>query len=107
MKVISMRGVSLDMSRMIAQNPDKVAIGNANMNARGDVIDRATGKVLRKREQIAMDYNLANPKAVRQGLKSIAAEVLTPAEAVAKADDLRKKAVAEAKKHRKVTDSAE
>lgn len=81
MKVVSMLGVTLDMSKYIAENEDMVALGNASMNARGDIVDK-NGNILKKREEIAADYYKNNPNAVRQvGVKNLEKEVFkTPAE---------------------------
>lgn len=91
--VNTMRGRSgahphgFDMARLIAQNSTKVALGNANMNARGDIVGPG-GKITVSREEIAREYHNKNPKAVKQvALRSIADEVIsyeTPAEAMAK-----------------------
>lgn len=106
MKVVSMRGATLDIGVMMTKHANRPALGNAHMNARGDVLD-ASGNVVRRREQISSDYNQNNAKAVRSvGLKSIAAEVLTPAEAVAQADRARAVAETTAKKSRKITDAS-
>lgn len=82
MKVLSMRGVPVDMSRLIAQNEKAPALGNAKMNARGDIIGR-NGEVVKKRETIVQEY-YASPKAVKQvALRDISTEVFqTPAQAV-------------------------
>jgi hypothetical protein len=84
MLTITMRGQKLDMAKMVRDNAHKVAIGNAGLNARGDKI-AAGGTVLQTREQIMTDYNMSNPKAVKQvGLNSIRQEViLSPSEAAA------------------------
>ena len=100
MRVISMRGQVVDMARLAAENASQVAIGNASMNARGDLLG-ASGKVVKTREDITRDYNADNPKAIRQmSLRDIKREVLSPAEAVAAAteqgllsDDKRKRKI--------------
>jgi len=83
MKVLTMKGKQLDMSALIAKNAHVRAIGNANMNARGDVIDSA-GNVVKSRKQISMEYH-ESPQAVKSvGLASLAGEMFkSPAEAVA------------------------
>lgn len=83
MKVVSMRGQVLDMGRLIAQNEKTVALGNASMNARGDIVGPG-GKIIKRREQVATEYYAANPKAVKQvALRDISKEVFaSPAEAV-------------------------
>lgn len=94
MRTNTMRGRPLDMARLIAQNPNKIALGNANMNARGDIIGKG-GIVKVPREQIARDYHRANPKAVKQvALRDIKQEVMvfdTPAQAIAKVKEQQKK----------------
>jgi hypothetical protein len=85
-KVTTMKGKILDMGQIMAQNEKTVAIGNANMNARGDMLG-AGGQVVKRREQVAQEYHASNPKAVqRVSLKEIEPDVfLTPAEAVEQA----------------------
>ncbi len=84
MKVRTMRGDTLDMSRLIAQNEKVVALGNASMNARGDIVGQG-GQVLRSRENVSQDYYNRNPKAVKQvALRDISGEVfMSPAQAMA------------------------
>ena len=83
MKVLSMRGRMVDMARLAAENADRVALGNASMNARGDVIGPG-GAVVRTREQMTHDYHVNNPKAVKQvALRDLKQEVfVSPSEAV-------------------------
>jgi len=96
MKVRTMRGQSLDMARLMAQNSHQVALGNASMNARGDIVGEG-GKVIKPREDIAREYHRNNPKAVKQvALRNLRDEVATPAEAW--------DSVKEAKKKRKLAD---
>jgi hypothetical protein len=86
--VRSARGEVIDMAALSARNSTVVAIGNANMNARGDLVDRA-GKVLKSRETVVQDYYNSNPKAVTQtvSLKDLGGEVLTPAQMASKAEE--------------------
>ncbi len=102
MKTITMRGQNIDMSRLMAQNSNKIALGNAKMNARGDIIGKG-GVVSVPREQVARDYHRTNPKAVKQvSLRNIENEVFTtPAQAVAKQREL----IQQQQKKRKITDS--
>jgi hypothetical protein len=92
MKVLSMRGKTVDMARLAAENANKIAVGNASMNAKGDVIGPG-GNVVRSREQIVRDYHATNPKAVKQiALRNIKSEVfVSPAEALAVADKPKSK----------------
>jgi hypothetical protein len=50
-----MRGKQIDMSALAAANADKIAVGNAKMNARGDILG-AKGVVLRTQEQIEQEW---------------------------------------------------
>lgn len=52
---ISMRGEVVDFNRLRLANSDKPALGNANMNARGDIIGR-NGVVLKTQEQIDAEW---------------------------------------------------
>ncbi len=101
-KTTTMRGVQIDMSQLIARNAQKIALGNAKMNARGDVIGKG-GVIVTPREQIAREYHRNNPKAVKQvALKDIKKEIMafdSPAQAV--------EAVKAAKKQRKIIDNDE
>lgn len=75
MKIRSMRGVEINMAEFMAKNEGAVAVGNANMNARGDVIGKG-GQVIKSRDEIAQEYHRANPKAVRAvSLKDLSSEV--------------------------------
>ena len=107
MKVKTMRGQTLDMSRLIAQNEKTVALGNASMNARGDIVG-AGGQVLKPREQVSQDYYNRNPKAVKQvALRDISAEVfVSPAQAIADLQPAKPAAKAEAPKAELAKDKA-
>ena len=82
------KGEIIDMAALSTRNSSVVAIGNANMNARGDIVDRS-GKVLKSRETIVQDYYNSNPKAVTQSvsLKDLGGEILTPAQAARQAEE--------------------
>lgn len=129
MRVISNKGVVIDMNQYISVNEEAVAVGNANMNARGDIIGPG-GKIIKTREQLAADYHANNPKAVKKvALRDLASELTTtvaapivPSEPVAEVEeDARtvlpeldqefldpqaalKKAASEARKARKIED---
>ena len=84
MKLLSNKGVPIDMTRFLAQNEDSVAIGNASMNARGDIIG-VGGKVIKPREQVAAEYHAANPKAVKKvSLRDLGEEIIPSPQPVAK-----------------------
>lgn len=105
----SMMGEMIDMGALATRNSSTVALGNARMNARGDIVDKS-GKVLKAREVVVQEYYNSNPKAVTQtvSLRNLGDEVMTPAEAVAaltaKAEAPAKK---EAPKKRKIIDEDE
>lgn len=62
----SMRGVSVDFGKLLAQNEKNITVGNTRSNARGDQLGRA-GRVVKSADQIAREhYNRNNPNAVKQ-----------------------------------------
>jgi hypothetical protein len=79
----SARGVIVDMDALRAKNAKSPAIGNASMNAHGDVIGR-DGKILVPRERIVQQYYANNPRGVKHAsLKQGSAENFeTPKQAV-------------------------
>jgi hypothetical protein len=85
MKVLSMKGKEVDMGLLMSRNETAVAVGNAGMNARGDLISRRGGAIIKTREAITQEYYAASPKAVKQvSLRSIQPDnFATPADAVA------------------------
>jgi hypothetical protein len=77
-----MKGKELDIAHFLAVNGHQIALGNASMNARGDIVGRG-GKVIRKREEVVQEYYERNPKAAKPMPHAISADVFqTPAEAV-------------------------
>jgi len=94
-----MRGEMLDMGQLMAKNERKVALGNAKMNARGDIV-AANGEIVKTREAVSQDYYKNPKKAVRQvALRDISNEVFqTPAEAVASLTQKKPAAPAPAEK---------
>lgn len=84
-KVRTAMGEWIDMSALSARNAHVVALGNAGMNARGDIVDRS-GNVLKSREVVVQEYYRSNPKSVTQSvsLKDLGDEVLTPAQVIEK-----------------------
>jgi hypothetical protein len=111
MKVRSMRGKPLDISYFLAAYGDKPALGNAKMNARGDIIGPG-GKVIKTNAQMMSEYNRSNPKAVSKqvSLKNISSEVfnnpISPADAVKQAKQKQPEVILEhpVKKNRKLVD---
>lgn len=49
------KGKPVDMGAMLMINEHKVALGNANMNARGDLLGRG-GQVLQTNEELVDEY---------------------------------------------------
>lgn len=96
MKITTMKGKTLDVGAIQAQNETAIALGNASMNARGDIIGPG-GAIIRRKEQVAQEYHKANPNAVKTvSLKDLQPDVfLSPAEAVKEARrDIAEKAAA-------------
>jgi len=58
------RGRAIDVDAMLLKNEKKIAVGNANLNTRGDKIGPG-GKIVKSKEQIANEYYRANPNAVK------------------------------------------
>lgn len=64
---ISMRGEVIDMNRLRAVNAATPALGNASLNARGDMIGKG-GVVLKTQEQIEAEWE-ANRRAREESIK--------------------------------------
>lgn len=64
-KVRSYKGKVIDFDEFMATNnrENTQAVGNMDVNARGDVID-SKGKVIKTREEVAREYNKQTTKAV-------------------------------------------
>lgn len=58
----SMQGKEVDMDALRIKNELTVAVGNADMNARGDKLGPG-GKIVRKREEAVAEYYDNNPNA--------------------------------------------
>jgi len=83
-RVKTMKGKTLDLTPIMAKNQHTVAIGNANMNARGDVLGPG-GKIIKRREEVMQEYHKKNPQATRRvSLKEVQPDHFpSPAEALA------------------------
>lgn len=57
--VKSFKGREVDMQALAIKNEKTVAIGNANMNAKGDILGKG-GKIIKTREDIIKEYYEAN-----------------------------------------------
>jgi len=58
------QGRSLDIEKIRLKNETAQAIGNMNVNARGDELGPG-GKIIRTREEILQDYYAKNPRGAR------------------------------------------
>jgi hypothetical protein len=76
-----MQGKVVDMEKLMRQNELMPAIGNMNVNARGDELGTG-GKIIRRREDIVADYYEDNPNArplaVAEEVEEVKEEALTP-----------------------------
>lgn len=62
--VKSARGKEVNIDALRIANQYSVAAGNANVNARGDLLGK-NGKVVKTREELAQEYNTKNTNAVK------------------------------------------
>lgn len=61
-----MRGVELDLDKLLAKQERNITVGNTSSNARGDKLGRG-GRVIKGADEIAREhYNQNNPKAVQK-----------------------------------------
>lgn len=74
----SFQGKEIDMEKLMQKNELTPAVGNANMNARGDKLGPG-GKIVQTREEVVAEYYEANPKAK---MKSAGAKVVETPEPV-------------------------
>ena len=56
-----MQGKEVDMGKLMRQNELTPAIGNMNVNARGDELGQG-GKIVRKREDVVQEYYEGHPE---------------------------------------------
>jgi len=69
----SFRGQQVDMDKLVLTNQQSIAIGNANMNARGDIIGKG-GKIIKTREEQNKEFheaNLSNPEPEKVSLNDV------------------------------------
>jgi hypothetical protein len=104
-KVRSAMGEMIDMAALASRNSHVVALGNAGMNARGDIVDRQ-GNVLKSRDVIVQEYYNSSPKRVTQtvSLKDLGDEILTPAQVIEKLEGKLEDKKPAAKKRKIVED---
>jgi len=62
--VKSVKGKEVNFTELKQKFGDTVAIGNANVNARGDQLGPG-GKIIKTREQLAREYHNVAPNAVK------------------------------------------
>lgn len=53
----SAQGKLVDMGKLILQNENVRAVGNMNVNARGDMLDDKNRVISKKQDQIKRNYN--------------------------------------------------
>lgn len=70
------RGTHIDMLKLINQNEMTIAVGNMNVNARGDKLGQG-GKVIQKREEVVQPA-IQNQVAGRHVEQPVVAEVTKP-----------------------------
>lgn len=79
MLVRTMRGKLIDMEALIQEHGHRAALGNAQMNARGDRIN-SKGEIVATQQQLTTDYNNSNPNAVKSvSVRNITSEILSTA----------------------------
>jgi outer membrane biosynthesis protein TonB len=72
----SMRGVEIDIAKLIARQEKNITVGNTKSNARGDQLGKG-GRIVKSADELAREhYNRNDPKAVVQG--GIKADADTP-----------------------------
>lgn len=71
-----MQGKTVDIEKLRQQNEEIVAVGNMNVNARGDQIGPG-GSVIKTREQIMKDY-YEKPKGVVSDTPAVPERQITP-----------------------------
>jgi len=72
----SMRGVEIDLAKLMARQEKNITVGNTKSNARGDQLGRG-GRIVKSADELAREhYNRNDPKAVVQG--GIKADADTP-----------------------------
>lgn len=72
----SMRGIEIDLAKLIARQEKNITIGNTKTNARGDQLGKG-GRIVKSADELAREhYNRNDPKAVVQG--GIKADADTP-----------------------------
>lgn len=63
----TMQGKQLDMEKLALKNELTPAVGNVQVNARGDELGPG-GQIVRKREEILAEYYKQNPRAAKEDI---------------------------------------
>jgi hypothetical protein len=71
-----MRGRPIDMAALAAANAEKIAVGNAKMNARGDILG-PNGVVLQTQEQIEQEWQAAQQRQ-REVVSAVSSNIKAP-----------------------------
>ncbi len=86
MIIRSAKGANVNMGTLSEENSNAVALGNAKMNAHGDMVDRR-GNITQKKEDIVQEYYKSSATVTHKiSLKD--AEALTPEQMMAKAKEM-------------------
>ena len=61
------QGKMIDMGKLVLQNENIRAVGNMNVNARGDIVDDKNRVISPKNQQVNKQYNrqIINPKGTK------------------------------------------
>ena len=72
----SMRGINIDLGKLMARQEKNITVGNTKSNARGDQLGKG-GRIVKSADELAREhYNRNDPKAVVHG--GIKADTDTP-----------------------------
>jgi len=84
----SMRGVIVDLAKLMARQEKNITVGNTKTNARGDQLGKG-GRIVKSADELAREhYNRNDPKAVIQG--GIKADADTPEIAKTRIEEVEK-----------------
>ena len=82
MIIRSAKGKSIDFGEVIKESGNVIAVGNAKMNARGDILSDG-GMVIKTAEQNSDDFHRTTSQTVTRSvpLSALEEEMLTPSQA--------------------------
>lgn len=80
----SMKGKPVDIEALRSRNELSIAVGNVNVNARGDELGPG-GKIAKKREEVVAPYYENNPNAIPKNVEIATLTPPSPPKAVAPA----------------------